>query len=75
MKLLVPKQFGKLGRRLYMAFIFSSLLTLLIGVVIFYVGKLATQINTSVGESLPMLTISYNMERYSTNLQMLLKSE
>lgn len=74
MKLLVPKQFGKLGRRLYMAFIFSSLLTLLIGVVIFFMwGKLATQINASVGESLPMLTTSYNMERYSTNLQMLLK--
>lgn len=74
MKLLVPKQFGKLGRRLYMAFIFSSLLTLLIGVVIFFMwGKLATQINASVEESLPMLTTSYNMERYSTNLQMLLK--
>lgn len=74
MKLLVPKQFGKLGRRLYMAFIFSSLLTLLIGVVIFFMwGKLATQINASVGGSLPMLTTSYNMERYSTNLQMLLK--
>lgn len=74
MKLLVPKQFGKLGRRLYMAFIFSSLLTLLIGVVIFFMwGKLATQINASVGESLPMLTTSYTMERYSTNLQMLLK--
>ncbi|VTP76142.1 ATP-binding protein [Proteus vulgaris] len=74
MKLLVPKQFGKLGRRLYMAFTFSFLLTLLIGVIIFFMwGKLATQINASVGESLPMLTISYNMERYSTNLQMLLK--
>ncbi|MGR6439918.1 hypothetical protein ACU42Y_19685 [Proteus mirabilis] len=36
-------------------------------------GKLATQINASVGDSLPMLTTSYNMERYSTNLQMLLK--
>ncbi|OAT33242.1 ATP-binding protein [Proteus myxofaciens] len=74
MKLFVPKQFGKLGRRLYMAFIFSSLLTLLIGVVIFFMwGKLATQINASVENSLPMLTTSYNMERYSTNLQMLLK--
>ena len=74
MKILMPKQFGKLGRRLYMAFTFSSLLTLLIGVIIFFMwGKLATQINASVGDSLPMLTTSYNMERYSTNLQMLLK--
>lgn len=74
MQILMPKQSGKLGRRLYLAFIFSSLLTLLIGGVIFFMwGKLATQINASVGDSLPMLTTSYNMERYSTNLQMLLK--